>query len=137
MAKQAGAAVREFSVRRQFGDGAVVCSIIDWRMAPVDGLMTVAELLTVRDGEIVSGELIYDLRALLGTMSGGLVDLVERGYENTVGSLAALRAPGTLERTFPFMGGTELPGVALANVCLWSWPYTAGTSPAALKPTSK
>lgn len=188
MAKQAGAAVREFAVRQQFSDGDVVCSIIDWRMAPVDGLMTAAELLTVRDGEIVSGELIYDPRALLG--AGDLVDLVERGYDAAVRllarveafsapspcagwtvrqvgnhlvgglllltriaegetvpehefdaqvtadtdnlggdpaatlravadrSLAALRAPGALKRTFPFMGGTELPGVALANICL-------------------
>ncbi|GGU83620.1 TIGR03086 family metal-binding protein [Lentzea flava] len=188
MAKQAGAAVREFTVRRQFSDGDVVCSIIDWRMGPVAELMTAAELLTVRDGEIVSGELIYDPRALL--RAGDLVDLVERGYDAAVRllarvesfeapspcagwtvrqvanhlvgglvlltriaegetvpqhefnaqatadtdnlgddpaaalrtvadrSLAALRAPGTLDRTFPFMGGTELPGVALANICL-------------------
>lgn len=190
MAKQAGAAVREFTVRQQFSDGAVVCSIIDWRMAPVEGLMTAAELLTVRDGEIVSGELIYDPRALLASRS--LVDLVERGYDATIRlfgqlsqemlaapspcagwtvrqvgnhlvgglrmltriaegetvpqhefnaqatadtdhlgadpaaalrvlaarSLAALRTPGTLDRSFPFAGGRELPGVALANICL-------------------
>ena len=187
MAKQAGAAVREFAVRRQFGDGDVVCSIVDWRMRPVNGLMTAAELLTVRDGEIVSGELIYDPRALL---AGSVVDLVERGYDNAmrllaqvesfsapspcaewtvrqvgnhlVGglllltriaegetvpehefnaqttadadhlgddpaatlravadrSLAALRVPGVLDRQFPFMGGRELPGTALASICL-------------------
>ncbi len=202
MAKQVGAAVREFTVRRQFGEGDVVCSIIDWRMGPVDGLMTAAELLTVRDGEIVSGELIYDPRALLD--AGDLVDLVERGYDTAVRvlaqvqdfsapspcadwtvrqvgnhlvgglglltriaegetvpehefnaqatadtdnlgddpaaalravadrSLAALRVPGVLERTFPFMGGTELPGVALANICLLEsvvhgWDIACGT----------
>lgn len=201
MAKQAGAAVREFTVRRQFTDGAVVCSIIDWRMEPVAGLMTAAELLTVRNGEIVTGELIYDPRALLS--AGDLVDLVERGYDTAVRllarvesfdepspctgwsvrqvgnhlvgglrlltriaegetvpehefdtqatadtdnlgddppaaltavadrSLAALRAPGALKRTFPFMGGAELPGVALANICLMesvvhSWDIARG-----------
>ena len=192
MAKQAGAAVREFTVRRQFSDGAVVCSIIDWRMEPVDGLMTAAELLTVRDGEIVSGELIYDAEALRRATSGEIISLLERAYDTTtrllarlpqdalsapspcagwtvrqvgnhlVGglslltrvaegetapehefdtqltaetdhlgddpaaalravadrSLAALRVPGALQRRFPFMGGSELPGVALANICL-------------------
>jgi uncharacterized protein (TIGR03086 family) len=33
-------------------------------------------------------------------------------------SLAALRVPGALQRRFPFTGGSDLPGVALANICL-------------------
>jgi SnoaL-like protein len=61
MAREAGAAVTSFRVRRQFADGAVVCSIIDWEMAiPGVGRMTSAELLEIVDGVIVRGELIYD-----------------------------------------------------------------------------
>jgi|SRR5215207_3483851 len=65
MARQAGQAVTAFTVRRQFIDGDTVCSIIDWEMAiPGTGAMTSAELLEVRDGTIVRGELIYDAEAL-------------------------------------------------------------------------
>jgi hypothetical protein len=61
MAADAGPAVTSFEVRRQFVDGNVVCSIIDWEMAiPGLGRMTSAELLEVEDGVIVRGELIYD-----------------------------------------------------------------------------
>lgn len=61
MAREAGAAITNFSVRRQFVDEDTVCSIIDWEMAiPGVGKMTSAELLEVRDGVIVGGELIYD-----------------------------------------------------------------------------
>lgn len=65
MAAQAGQALTSFAVRRQFVDGNVVCSIIDWEMAmPGLGRMTSAELLEVEDGLIVRGELIYDAEAL-------------------------------------------------------------------------
>jgi ketosteroid isomerase-like protein len=65
MAAQAGQAVTSFEVRRQFVDGTTVCSIIDWEMAmPGLGRMTAAELLEVRDGVIVRGELIYDAEEL-------------------------------------------------------------------------
>lgn len=61
MAREAGPAVTRFAVRRQFVDGNVVCSIVDWDMAiPGVGPMTAAELLEVEDGVIVRGELIYD-----------------------------------------------------------------------------
>jgi ketosteroid isomerase-like protein len=60
MASQAGAGISSFTVRHQFTDGDLVCSIIDWEMAPVAGMMTSAEVLRIRDGKIVSGELIYD-----------------------------------------------------------------------------
>jgi hypothetical protein len=61
MAAEAGKAVTSFAVRRQFVDGDVVCSIVDWEMAiPGVGPMTAAELLEVQDGVIVRGELIYD-----------------------------------------------------------------------------
>ena len=70
MARQAGQAVTSFEVRRQFVDGDTVCSIIDWEMAlPGLGRMTSAELLEVRDGVIVRGELIYDAEALRQAMA--------------------------------------------------------------------
>src|SRR5690349_2474463 len=59
MARQAGAAVRSFRVRHQFIDGDLVCSIVDWEMTPVAGVLTAAEILEIRDGRIVHGELIY------------------------------------------------------------------------------
>jgi hypothetical protein len=65
MAREAGRAVTRFRVRRQFADGNVVCSIVDWEMALPDvGPMTAAELLEVVDGVIVRGELIYDAEPL-------------------------------------------------------------------------
>jgi hypothetical protein len=71
MAREAGAAVTSFAVRRQFVDGGTVCSIVDWRMAiPGTGAMTAAELLEVQDGLIVRGELIYDAEALRRAMAG-------------------------------------------------------------------
>ena len=76
MAREAGQAVTSFKVRRQFVDGNVICSIIDWEMAmPGVGRMTSAELLEVVDGQIVRGELIYDAedlrRAMAAANSGG------------------------------------------------------------------
>jgi hypothetical protein len=69
MAREAGQAVTNFEVRRQFVDGDEVCSIIDWEIAiPGVGRMTSAELLEVRDGMIVRGELIYDAEALRRSM---------------------------------------------------------------------
>ena len=70
MAREAGAAVTSFNVRRQFVDGDTVCSIVDWEMAIPDvGPMTAAELLEVRDGQIARGELIYDGEALRRAMA--------------------------------------------------------------------
>jgi len=70
MAAEAGAAVTSFNVRRQFVDGTLVCSIIDWEMAiPGLGRMTSAELLEVEDGVVVRGELIYDAENLRRVMS--------------------------------------------------------------------
>ena len=70
MAREAGHAVTSFQVRRQFADGNVVCSIIDWEMAiPGVGAMTSAELLEVVDGVIVRGELIYDGEPLRRAMA--------------------------------------------------------------------
>jgi ketosteroid isomerase-like protein len=71
MAREAGRAVSSFAVRRQFVDGDTVCSIVDWEMAiPGVGRMTAAELLHVRDGVIVRGELIYDAEELRRAMAG-------------------------------------------------------------------
>jgi SnoaL-like domain len=70
MAREAGQAVRSFTVRRQFVDGNEICSIIDWEMAiPGVGRMTSAELLRVENGVIVRGELIYDAEALRRAMA--------------------------------------------------------------------
>jgi hypothetical protein len=70
MAREAGQALTNFRVRRQFVDGDVVCSIIDWEMAiPGVGRMTSAELLEVVDGVIVRGELIYDGEPLRRAMA--------------------------------------------------------------------
>jgi ketosteroid isomerase-like protein len=69
MAAQAGPMVTSFTVRRQFVDGDTVCSIIDWTMALPIEAMTSAEILTVRDGQIVHGELIYDAEELRTAMA--------------------------------------------------------------------
>jgi ketosteroid isomerase-like protein len=70
MAREAGQAVTSFEVRRQFVDGDTVCSIIDWEMAiPGVGRMTSAELLEVKAGRIVRGELIYDAEQLRHAMA--------------------------------------------------------------------
>jgi hypothetical protein len=70
MARQAGQAVTNFRVRRQFVDGSLACSIIDWEMAiPGTGRMTSAEVLKVEDGVIVEGELIYDAEVLRRAMA--------------------------------------------------------------------
>ena len=71
MAAQAGPMVTRFSVRRQFVDDDTVCSIIDWEMALPAAAMTSAEILTVRDGQIVRGELIYDAQELRAAMAAG------------------------------------------------------------------
>ena len=64
MAAQAGAALRSFRVRHQFVDKDLVCSVVDWEMDPLPGLLTAAEILQVRGGQIVRGELIYDAEDL-------------------------------------------------------------------------
>jgi hypothetical protein len=71
MASQAGPMVTRFSVRRQFTDGDTVCSIIDWEMTLPVAAMTSAEILQVRDGQIVRGELIYDAQELRAAMAAG------------------------------------------------------------------
>jgi len=71
VAAQAGPMVTRFSVRRQFADGDTVCSIIDWEMALPIAAMTSAEILTVRGGQIVRGELIYDAQELRAAMAAG------------------------------------------------------------------
>jgi len=69
MASQAGQLVARFAVRRQFVDGDTVCSVIDWEMDLPVAPMTSAEILQVRDGQIVSGELIYDAQELRTAMA--------------------------------------------------------------------
>ena len=70
MAAQAGAMVRNFRVRHQFVDGDLVCSIVDWEMAGLlEGTLTAAEILEVRNGRLVRGELIYDAEELRKAMA--------------------------------------------------------------------
>jgi ketosteroid isomerase-like protein len=69
MAAQAGAAVTSFRVRHQFTDGDLVCSVVDWEMDLLPGVLTAAEILQVRDGKIVRGELIYDAEDLRRAMA--------------------------------------------------------------------
>jgi SnoaL-like domain len=48
------------TIREQFVNGDRVCSVVDWTMTwPVSSLTT-TEILQVRNGEIVSGEVIFD-----------------------------------------------------------------------------
>jgi SnoaL-like domain len=70
MAREAGQMVTSFAVREQFALDDRVCSIIDWEMTiPGVGRMTSAEVLEVRDGVIVHGELIYDAEPLRRAMA--------------------------------------------------------------------
>jgi ketosteroid isomerase-like protein len=69
MASEAGKLVTRFEVRHQFVDGDRVCSIIDWEMSLPVAPMTSAEVLEVRDGKIVRGELIYDAAELRAAMA--------------------------------------------------------------------
>ena len=48
------------SVREQFVKGDRVCSIVDWELGPPVSRLTTTEIIEVRDGRIVSGELIFD-----------------------------------------------------------------------------
>ena len=69
MAREAGQMVTRFAVRQQFIDGNHVCSIIDWEMALPVTPMTSAEILEVKDGKLVRGELIYDAQELRAAMT--------------------------------------------------------------------
>jgi ketosteroid isomerase-like protein len=71
MARQAGAAITSFRVRHQFTDGNLVCSVVDWTMASVPGTLSAAEVLEIRDGRIVRGELFYDAEELRKAMAQG------------------------------------------------------------------
>ncbi|GAA4567218.1 TIGR03086 family metal-binding protein [Planotetraspora kaengkrachanensis] len=98
MARQAGAAVRDFRVRHQFTDGDLVCSIIDWEMDPLTGTLTAAELLRIRDGKIISGELIYDAedlrRAMATVRSPAIATLLERSYTHVAHVLGLIGPQG-------------------------------------------
>jgi SnoaL-like domain len=59
------------SIREQFVKGGRVCSIVDWTMEwPVPELTT-TEILEVRDGEIVSGEVLFDPERVRNAMRHG------------------------------------------------------------------
>lgn len=98
MARQAGAAVSSFRVRHQFADGNLVCSVIDWEMSMLPGMLTSAELLEVRDGVIVRGELIYDAenlrRAMAQPASPDIRALLDRCLGYTADTLTAVSGTG-------------------------------------------
>ena len=37
-------------MRHQFADDDLVCTVVDWEMATVEGVLTAAEILEIRDG---------------------------------------------------------------------------------------
>jgi uncharacterized protein (TIGR03086 family) len=95
MARQAGAAVRGFRVRHQFVAGDLVCSVIDWEMTMLPGTLTAAEILEIRDGEIVREELIYDAQDLRQAMAGPpVVALLETACRSTADMLGLIGHEG-------------------------------------------
>jgi hypothetical protein len=55
----------------QISDGDRVWSVVDWTMQPVPGTLSAAEVLEIRDGQIVRGELFYDAEELRKAMAQG------------------------------------------------------------------
>jgi uncharacterized protein (TIGR03086 family) len=95
MAAEAGAAVRSFVVRHQFTDGDLVCSVIDWEMAMLPGVLTAAEILEVKDGRIVRGELIYDAEELRKAVAPKpFADLIDRTVRVDARMLGAIDEAG-------------------------------------------
>ncbi|MGH3754581.1 MAG: nuclear transport factor 2 family protein [Pseudonocardiaceae bacterium] len=74
MADQFGPLAQDFRVRRQFFDGDLVCSIVEWEMPPIPGTTTAADLLEVRDGVLVRSEVIFDAEELRKAIASGLVN---------------------------------------------------------------
>jgi ketosteroid isomerase-like protein len=48
------------TVGEQFVNGNRVCSIVDWELTGQVSSLATTEIIEVRDGEIVSGEVIFD-----------------------------------------------------------------------------
>jgi hypothetical protein len=70
VAREAGAAVTAYRIRRRFTDGNTVCTIVDWEMPMLSGrVLTFAEVLEVSGGELVRGALIYDAESLRTVMA--------------------------------------------------------------------
>jgi uncharacterized protein (TIGR03086 family) len=119
MARQAGAAVRDFRIRHQFVAGDLVCSVIDWEMSMLAGTLTAAEILQVRDGEIVRGELIYDAQDLRQAMARPpVVALLEAAYRSTADVLGSISdegwaAPSRCARWSVRQTGNHLVGALL------------------------
>jgi ketosteroid isomerase-like protein len=57
------------TIREQFVRGNRVCSIVDWTMSWPVAALTTTEILEVRDGEIVSGEVIFDPERIRNAMA--------------------------------------------------------------------
>ena len=73
MAAQFGPVAQDFTVRHQFTDGDLVCSIVRWDIPTAGGETSAAELLEVRDGVLVRAEVIYDGEPIRKAVSGGTV----------------------------------------------------------------
>jgi SnoaL-like domain len=56
-------------VREQFVKGSRVCSIVDWELTGPVSSLTTTEILEVRDGEIVGGEVIFDPTRILNALA--------------------------------------------------------------------
>ena len=120
MARDAGAAVRGFTVRSQFANGDRVCSIVDWEMDLVPGRMTAAEILEVRDGKIVRSELIYDAeplrRAMAFRQEEHLVSMIDRAVDQFRNNVSTIR-PADRSRPTPC---TQWNVGQLLNHAYWS-----------------
>jgi hypothetical protein len=57
------------ALREQFVNGNRVCSIVDWTVPWPVASLTTTEILEVRNGEIVSGQVIFDPERIRNAMT--------------------------------------------------------------------
>lgn len=69
MAANAGPLITSLRIRHQFTAGDLVVTVTDTEMALPIPTMTSAEILEIRDGQIVRGENIYDAQPLREAMA--------------------------------------------------------------------
>src|SRR5205823_8864519 len=79
----------------QFTEGDLVCSVIDWERAMLPGVLTAAEILEIKNGAIVRGELIYDAEDLRKAMAPKpFTELLDRSLGNVVQLLGEIDKAG-------------------------------------------